>query len=198
MIKARIKIGDGQIYDTYEKWGFIYLSSDNRTSAPEKALDEVSYAGANGKSVDPRVVLDAFDYKVTFLIQTPNDDLQNANVKIKAFNDDIRTSIAGSNTIKKCKTITLYNDHKRVKIVGIPDLIAEPTEFYRCKGVDDCVKIELVVHVYEPDKCSFSMATDTHIDVDFDNLTEEQDAQVFGICNGAYDMSDDFSADFSN
>lgn len=158
MIKVRMQIGDEPIYDSYEKWGFIYLSSDNRTAAPEKAMDEVSYAGANGKSVDPRVVLDAFDYKITFLLQAANDDLQNANVRIKEWNEAIRESVTGSSTIKKCKTITLYNDYKRVKIVGIPDLIAEPTEFYRCKGVDDCVKIELTIHVYDPDKCSFSIS----------------------------------------
>lgn len=197
MIKARIQIGDGQIYDTYEKWGFIYLSSDNRTAAPEKAMDVVNYAGANGKNVDPRVVLDAFDYKITFLIQASNNDLQNANVRIKEWNDAVRESVAGS-AIKKCKTITLYNDHKRVKIVGIPDLIAKPTAFYRCKGVDDCVKIELTIHVYNPDKCSFSMATDTDIDVDLDKQTEEQDVQGFSMCNGTYDLSNDFSADFSN
>lgn len=156
MIKARIQIGNEQIYDTYEKWGFIYLSSDNRTSAPEKARDTTSYAGKSGENVDPRVVLDVFDYKVTFLIQAENSDLKNANAKIKAWNDAVRESVAGS-AIKKCKTITLYNDHKRVKIVGIPELIAEPTEFYRCKGVDDCVKIELTIHVSNPDLCNFSI-----------------------------------------
>lgn len=158
-IRVRLQIGDGTIDDTYNKWGFIYIEADHRTAAPEKEREVTSYAEQEGENVDPRTVDAPFDYTVKFLIETPNTNTQNANVKIKAFNDAIRTHNSDSD-IKTCKTITFYNDYKRVKIVGIPEPIAEPTEFYRQQNgnVLDCVLIELKIHVPRPSLCDFSMA----------------------------------------
>lgn len=157
----RVKMGfDGEdLYDTYEKWGFIYIESDNRTAPPEKKRETSTYPEQEGENVDPRTVDDVFDYKIKFLIECPNSNKENANIKIKAFNDAIRTKDATG--VKYCKTIVLHNTYKRVKIVGIPEIIEQPTEFYRDRNgtVMDCVLFEMVIHVDKPSRCDFSLAT---------------------------------------
>ena len=119
MITARIQIENGQILDTCEGWGFIYKAADRRFAPPEKKRDSTSYAEKPGANEDPRTVDDVFDYKVNFLLEAPNKNLVNANAKIKAWNDAVREKIPGSD-VKRCKTVTLYDDYKRCKIVGIP------------------------------------------------------------------------------
>lgn len=160
-IRTRIQIEDGPIDDTYNMCGFIYLSSDHRVAPPEKPREVTTYVEQVGENVDPRTVDDAFDYVVKFLIECPNSDKDNANIRIRIFNDAIRT-IDPETHIKTCKQITFYNDYKRVKIVGIPDLISEPTEFYRQQNgkILDCVLIELKIHVSNPHLCDFSLEED--------------------------------------
>ena len=160
-IRVRLQIENDVIDDTYDKWGFIYIEADHRTAAPEKERETTTYAEQEGENVDPRTVDAPFDYTVKFLIETPNTNLENANAKIKAFNDAIREFTPNSD-IKTCKTITFYNDYKRVKIVGIPEVIAEPTEFYRQQSgkVLDCVLIELKIHVSKPSLCDFSTSNE--------------------------------------
>lgn len=156
-IRVRMQIdGEAQPTDTFDKWGFIYIESDNRIAPPEKKRETTTYAEEEGEHTDLRTVDDAFDYKVKFLIETPNTSKENANVKIKAFNDAIRSVKDG---VKTCKRITLYNDYKRVVIHGIPEIIAEPTDFYRDRNgkVLDCVLFELVIHVDQPSRCNFSI-----------------------------------------
>lgn len=148
---------DSTIYDTYDKWGFIYIESDNRTAAPEKKRETTTYAEQQGENTDLRTVADVFDYKVTFLIECPNNSRENANLKIRSFNNAIRgTERTGD--IKTCKRIAFYNDYKRVLIQGIPEIIAEPKEFYRDRNGKqmDCVLIELVIHVDQPSLCNFA------------------------------------------
>lgn len=159
-IRASLQIENGYVYDTYSQWGFIYIESDHRTAAPEKEREVTSYAEQEGENVDPRTVDAPFDYTVKFLIETPNNNFTNANVKIKAFNDAIR-DIDPETKIKTCKTISFYNHYKRVKITGIPEIIAEPKEFYRQQNgnVLDCVLIELKIHVDKPSLCNFSLMT---------------------------------------
>ena len=62
----------------------------------------------------------------------------------------------------KCKTVTFYDDYKRVKIVGIPEVLDEAKSFYRMSGggVLDCVEVELTIHVDNPKLCDFSTNTD--------------------------------------
>ena len=173
-IFARIQIEDGPIWDTYEQFGFIYIESESRTAAPEKKLETTTYAEQEGENVDPRTVDDVFDYKVKFLIETPNTDWGNANTKIRAFNNRIR-DINETTKIKTIKRVTLYNDYKRVKIVGIPEIIAEPTDFYRDRNGNalDCVLFELTIHVDKPSLCDFALDSNKDqskvVTVNFDN-----------------------------
>ena len=161
MINSRIQIEDGAIEDFYTKWGFIYMSGDHRFAAPEKKRDVSSYAEQAGENTDPRTVDDAFDYSAKFLIEAPNKNLVNANSKIKAWNDAVREKTAGSD-IKRCKTVTFYDDYKRCKIVGIPEIIAEVDEndYYRRQNGDvmDCVVVPLTIHVSNPNLCDFDMS----------------------------------------
>ena len=164
MITARLQIENGELLDTYEGWGFIYMKADRRFAAPEKKRDTSSYAEEPGAHEDPRTVDDEFDYKINFLIETPNKKLVNANSKIKAWNDAVREKIAGSD-VKRCKTVTMYDDYKRCKIVGIPEIIETVDEddyFRRQDGsAMDCVVVELVIHVSDPSLCEFDCAVPT-------------------------------------
>lgn len=160
MINSRVQIENGAIEDFYTKWGFIYMSGDHRFAAPEKKRDATSYAEQAGVNEDPRTVDDEFDYSAKFLIETPNKNLINANSKIKAWNDAVRERKYKSD-IKRCKTVTFYDDYKRCKIVGIPEIIADVDEkdYYRRQNgeVMDCVKVELKIHVSQPNLCDFDM-----------------------------------------
>lgn len=162
MINSRIQIENGTIDDFYKEWGFVYMSGDHRFAAPEKKRDTTSYAEQAGENTDPRTVADVFDYSVKFLIEAPNKNLINANSKIKAWNDAVREKTAGSD-MKRCKTVTFYDDYKRCKIVGIPEVIAEVDEkdYYRrlTGDVMDCVVVELKIHVSNPKLCDFDLVT---------------------------------------
>ncbi len=158
MITARIQIANDAITDTFKRYGLIYLSSDNRMEAPIKKRDTTSYAEEAGEHIDPRTVQDVFDYKVNFLIECPNKDLDNANAKIATFNKALYVQAKDSD-IRTYKEITFYDDYKRVKIVGLAEPIAEPAKLYRRQNgrVMDCAQVELIIHVSDPTKCDFNM-----------------------------------------
>ncbi len=160
MMTCRIQIEDGEIRDSFEGWGLIFIDSDTRTAAPEKGRAKTSYIGEPGEHEDPRTVEDAFDYWVGFAISTPNSDLENANVKIKAFNDAMRETLEGG--VKRCRRLTLYNDRMRVKVTGTPEPIAEPEDFYRRQDGSrmDCVEVKLNIRVTDPRLCDWSLKTD--------------------------------------
>lgn len=159
MIKVRLQIAGGGIEDTFDEWGLIYIDSDDRTEAPIKNRETTSYAEEAGEHIDPRTIQDAFDYKVKFLIECPNRNLVNANAKIAAFNKALYTQSANSD-VRTYKEVTLYNDYKRVKIVGLPYPIAEPTELYRRQNgkVMDCAQVEFIIRVSDPAKCDFNLS----------------------------------------
>ncbi|MBD5367243.1 MAG: hypothetical protein HDR82_09665 [Bacteroides sp.] len=144
--------------DFYKRWGFVYVSGDRRFGAPEKKRDVSTYIEEEGEHVDARTVDDVFDYSVKFLIEARNKDLVNANSKIRAWNKAVRERLKGGD-VKRCKTVTLYDDYKRCRIVGIPEVIAEVDErdYYRRQDgrVMDCVVVTLTIHVSRPSLCDF-------------------------------------------
>lgn len=156
MIRARIQIGDGEMEDTYKAHGLIYKASDNRTEAPIKERDESSYSEEAGVHTDPRTVQDAFDYTTEFIIDAQNRNLQNVNSVIASFNKKLYTQEAGSD-IRTYKEVTLHNDYKRVKIVGLPSPIAELEELKRSKRGFDFGLAKLTIHVDNPAKCEFDL-----------------------------------------
>lgn len=157
MINVRIKIGDGAIEDTFTAHKLIYMESDNRTEAPIKKRDTTSYAEDAGEHTDPRTVQDAFDYKVKFIIDGQNSDLKNVNAIIAAFNKKLYTQPTNSD-VRTYKEVTFYNDFKRVKIVGLPEPIAQPTKMSRSKNGYDFAEVEFVIRVSDPTKCDFNMS----------------------------------------
>lgn len=154
MINVRIKIGDGAIEDTFAAHKLIYIDSDNRTEAPVKKRDATSYAEEAGDHTDPRTVQDAFDYKVTFIIDGQDKDLKRVNSIIAAFNKKLYTQPANSD-IRTYKEVTFYNDFKPCKIVGLPEPIAECKEFKKSKNGYEFAQVEFVIHVSDPTKCNF-------------------------------------------
>lgn len=159
MINVRIKIGDGAIEDTFTAHKLIYMDADNRTEAPIKKRDVTTYAEQAGDNTDPRTVQDAFDYKARFIIDGQNTNLANVNAIVAAFNAKLYTQSTGSN-IRTYKEVTFYNDFKRVKIVGLPEPIAEPKEMKRSKNGYDFAEVELTIHVSDPTKCDFNLSVE--------------------------------------
>ena len=151
MINVRLQIADGNIENTADKYGLVYLSADNRFAAPTKGFEISKYAESPGSNIIPRTVDDEFEYKVKFFIKA-DGDLENANQKIAAFNSLLYTKDADN--IK-----TFYNDYKKVKIVGYPSPIEEATDFWRdSRGKQaDVVCVEWTIKVNDPTLCDFNI-----------------------------------------
>lgn len=160
MIKSRIKIGDGDIYDFERLFGFVQVASDTRFAAPTKAYEQSSYPEQAGVNILPITVDDTFEYKATFFINA-RGGLNNANWKIEDFNKAICPEDKG---VKKINQITFYNDYKKIKIVGYPMPIAEATEFWRdASGKQhDVVCVELVIKVTDPSLCNFNLDSEDY------------------------------------
>lgn len=158
MIKVRLQIGSGSVYDTETQYGFIYLDSDKRVGAPSKGFEATSYPEEEGEHILPKSVDAAFDYKVKFFIQATS--LASANAKIVAFNTALHGT-ADSKGLKEYYPVTFYNDYKRHKIVGYPTEIAEAQEFWRDKSnqINDVVVVEWTIRVNQPSLCDFNLTT---------------------------------------
>lgn len=157
MIKVRLQIGSGQIVDTEQRFGLVYLDSDKRVGAPSKGFEKTSYPEEEGEHILPKTVDDAFDYKVKFFVQA--DSLANANAKIAAFNRALHDNPDGLG-LKEYYQVTFYNDYKRHKIVGYPYEIAEAEEFWRDRTnqVNDVVVVEWTIRVTKPSLCDFNLS----------------------------------------
>lgn len=160
MISCGIQIGSGTKYDSYEKYGLVYISSDNQFSAPTKGMLVESFPEEAGAHTDGKTVDDVFDYKVKFLLECPNKDTDNANRRIAALNALMYDKEADSD-IKTFKEWTIYNYRKRVKVAGYPKPIESVSDkdFFRdSRGVVyDMVVIELTLQVKHPNKCDFAI-----------------------------------------
>jgi hypothetical protein len=155
MIKVRLQIGDGDILDTADNYGLVYVSADKRFAAPLKSRETTSYPEEEGEHTSSKSVDDAFDYKVTWFVKA-NGSLNNANDTIARFNSLLYTQVGD---IKTFKQVTFYNDYKKVKIVGTPSPIQEATEFWRdAQGKQhDVVQVEWVIRVSKPSLCDFNL-----------------------------------------
>lgn len=156
MINVRIQIGDGAIEDTFAAHGLIYMEADHRTEAPIKKRDVSSYIEQPGDNTDRRTVQDAFDYKVAFIIDGQDTDLASVNAIVAAFNAKLYTQPTDS-AIRTYKEVAFYNDFKRVKIVGLPEPVAEPKEFKKSRNGYEFAQVEFVIHVSDPTKCDFNL-----------------------------------------
>lgn len=155
MIKVRLQIADGDILDTADNYGLVYLAADSRFYAPIKQREVTTYPEQEGENMSSKTVDDAFDYKVTWFVKT-NGSLDNANAVIAKFNSMLYTQ---EDDVKTFNQVTFYNDYKKVKIVGLPTPISEATEFWRdTQGKQhDVVKVEWVIRVSKPSLCDFSL-----------------------------------------
>ena len=155
MIKVRLQIADGNIVDTADTYGLVYISADSRFAAPIKEFEKTSYPEQEGENILAKTVSDAFDYKVTWFVKA-DGSLGNANAVIVRFNSLLYTQ---EGDVKTFKQVTFYNDYKKVKIVGTPSLIQEATEFWRdANGKQhDVVCVEWVIRVSKPSLCNFNL-----------------------------------------
>lgn len=155
MIKSRIKIADGDILDTADNYGLIYLSADSRFHAPIKQREVTTYPEQEGENISTKTVDDAFDYKVIWFVKA-DGSLGNANAVIANFNALLYDQV---DDIKTFKQVTFYNDYKKVKIVGTPSPIQDATEFWRdAQGKQhDVVQVEWVIRVSKPSLCDFNL-----------------------------------------
>ena len=157
MIRVRLKIGSGELLDTIDGYGLIYISADSRFAAPIKEFEKTSYPEQEGENILAKTVSDAFDYKVTWFVKA-DGSLGNANKVIANFNSQLYSK-AGGQDILTFNTVTFYNDYKKVKIFGTPSLIQEATEFWRdAQGKQhDVVCVEWVIRVSKPSLCDFNL-----------------------------------------
>lgn len=155
MIRTDIHIAGGSKVDTYGTYGLLYVSADNRLDAPYKEMDKTTYPEQAGENVYPLAVKDAFDYKITFLIE--GTSLNAINSRISTFNSAI---ISSSNMFKK---VTFYNYDRKVKIVGYPTPIAEAKDFwYTSLGEKtQSALVEFQIRVVNPSECDFNYTPTT-------------------------------------
>ena len=155
MIKVRLQIADGDIFDTADNYGLVYLSADSRFHAPIKQREVTTYPEQEGENISTKTVDDAFDYKVTWFVKAEGS-LGNANAVIAKFNALLYYQV---DDIKTFKQVTFYNDYKKVKIVGTPSPIQEATEFWRDQSgkQHDVVQVEWVIRVSKPSLCDFNL-----------------------------------------
>lgn len=156
MITVRLQIADGNIVDTADTYGLVYISADSRFAAPIKEFERTSYPEQEGENILAKTVSDAFDYKVTWFVKA-DGSLGNANAVIARFNSLLYDQ---EGDVKTFKQVTFYNDYKKVKIVGTPSLIQEATEFWRdANGKQhDVVCVEWVIRVSKPSLCDFNLS----------------------------------------
>lgn len=156
MITVRLQIADGNIVDTADTYGLVYISADSRFAAPIKEFERTSYPEQEGENILAKTVSDAFDYKVTWFVKA-DGSLGNANAVIVRFNSLLYTQ---EDDVKTFKQVTFYNDYKKVKIVGTPSLIQEATEFWRdANGKQhDVVCVDWVIRVSKPSLCDFNLS----------------------------------------
>lgn len=155
MIRVRLQIAEGDILDTADNYGLVYLSADNRFAAPIKQREVTTYAEQEGENISTKTVDDAFDYKVTWFVKA-DGSLDNANDIIARFNSLLYTQ---DGDVKTFNQVSFYNDYKKVKIVGTPSPIQEATEFWRdAQGKQhDVVQVEWVIRVHKPSLCDFNL-----------------------------------------
>ena len=155
MIKVRLQIANGDIFDTADNYGLVYVSADSRIHAPIKQREVTTYAEQEGENTSAKTVDDAFDYKVTWFIKA-DGSLGNANAVIARFNSLLYTQ---DGDVKTFKQVVFYNDYKKVKIVGTPSPIQEATEFWRDQSgkQHDVVQVEWVIRVSKPSLCDFNL-----------------------------------------
>lgn len=155
MIKVRLQIANGDILDTADNFGLVYISADSRFDAPIKEFEKTSYPEQEGENIIAKTTSDAFDYKVTWFVKA-DGSLNNANDTIARFNSLLYTQVGD---IKTFKEVSFYNDYKKVKIVGTPSPIQEATEFWRdANGKQhDVVCVEWMIRVSKPSLCDFNL-----------------------------------------
>ncbi len=161
MIKSLIQIEGGEVWDFYEKFGFIYMDADERTAPDEKEDAVSSYAEDPGEHRDGRTVDAPFDYTVRFIVEAEGSDADNVNKKIAAFNDAVREIIPDGG-VKRKREIAFYNLNNRCKIVGTAEVIAVPKEaqYAHRAGLTDYADVELKIRVSDPSKCDFAIDVD--------------------------------------
>lgn len=155
MIRVRLQIGNDDVLDTIDGYELVYVSADKRFEAPLKEIEKSSYPEQEGENSLDKTVRDAFDYKVVWFIKT-DGTIVNANRVIAAFNSRLYTQDGDIMTFKQVK---LYDDYKKVLIVGRPSLISEATEFWRdANGKQhDVVCVEWTIRVTNPSLCDFNI-----------------------------------------
>lgn len=155
MIKTDIYIDGGSKVDTYSTYGLLYISADNRFGAPYKEMDKTTYPEQDGEHIYPLAKKDAFDYKITFLVE--GTSLTSINSRISTFN----TALVNSSGM--FKKVTFHNYDRKVKIVGYPKPIDEAKDFwYTSLGQKtQSALVEFVIHVSNPTECNFNYVPTT-------------------------------------
>lgn len=140
MIRCSFDIG-GNVVDTFDAYRFIYVESDDRLHPAVVANEETSYADETGCHSTRKYIPTGFEYKIRFLVLARNIVGDRVNTWIRKFLNDIHDG-------DELKDIVFYNEYKRIKVKGQLKGI-EYSDFYRDRGADDNVQVELTMIVRE-------------------------------------------------
>lgn len=148
MIRVEFSFDGGtNIYDSYDRYRWVYADSDDIMGAPMKDNEKTEFEKGR-LDYTKKYYEESFDYKITFVANGADTNKDNAaNSYLRKFMSDIHTD-------DEMNEITFYDKRKGVKIVGIYKDIKE-SDFHRSVGFEDCLKIELTLRVLEPQKCEF-------------------------------------------
>lgn len=157
-MRADIQIDNGERQDTRDAFGLIYLSSDKWLAAPTRAYTASSYAEEAGEHIDNRTTEEAYDYKITFLVEVFSKQINDGihvNTRIAQLNNAMFAKSADSD-ILTARQVTIYDLTKHRKIVGFPKRISEPKDenIFYYKNQELAV-IELSLRVTDPTLCDF-------------------------------------------
>jgi hypothetical protein len=132
----------------YQKVATRYLA------APVYDFEETTYPESGVAHTHPVTAYKAFDYTLKLSMSAPNQNTTNANVLINKLNRAMRTAADGLLTYQ---TVTLWDYHNRVKVIGTPKAVTTPTTFWRDDNGEDFAVVEFTVHVADPAQCDFEL-----------------------------------------
>jgi len=144
--KMRIQIEQGDIVDIID-YGFYLGKSPNTIVCDLKDSNFVTtdFPENDGDTlfVKPIPTKKAFEYPITFIYVST--EINTANQVISNFYN----SLLG-------KKVTIYNDYKKVKVVGYVKSF-KGADFYRDE--QDIITFEVTFYVPKPQECDFNLST---------------------------------------
>lgn len=147
--QIRIKIGSDAIKNMETDLKFYLMESTDILTPPQREYETEVFPESSGVSIYPVTSDEQFDYNIKLCYFGSEDS---ANLAISAFNTSLFTKIGD---LKTAKELTIYNDFKRVMVVGyVKSIKTDTTNSIKSR---DVVIFDFLVQVTNPNKCNFNL-----------------------------------------